>query len=387
MRYGLKLILSVAALGLLFYGIFQMRTPESASAPEKAVVASEDSNPAPPPKDLSSNLDRVPIGNVVAEQYGAVICPDSKAFEAFDVAWVRALPTNPPSDSTSMADAAKTNGCNYIHPGTSLVSEAETSNSGGSRPLVIVTAKMPDGTAIRGVTFSNMLYLIPKGDVVAADIGAIICPDANAITAYKDASTAWIDSNKPNMSAKELKAAARSSVEGLARSAGCNYVLPGASLVSEGGIEGGQGYGANLNLIVTAQMPDGTTTRGVTLPIMITQNQQPTAEPSAIQPEVPQELETQQVDAATQATKQAPTAGAVPVSPQAKAFTDCISSRATSGQYSSLDGGKSAMRLLGDCPDQWKKYLDACIRSGDTDGNCTLKTAILAQAALKLLNK
>jgi hypothetical protein len=90
----------------------------------------------------------------------------------------------------------------------------------------------------------------------------------------------------------------------------------------------------------------------------------------------------------TQATlPQTPTADAAPVDPQAKAFTDCIISKAKNGEYSSLDGGKSATRLLGECPDQWKEYVDACMRSGDTDGDCTLKSGILAQAALKLLNK
>jgi hypothetical protein len=73
--------------------------------------------------------------------------------------------------------------------------------------------------------------------------------------------------------------------------------------------------------------------------------------------------------------------------PQTKAFTDCLISKAQNSQYSSFDGGKSAMQLLGDCPDQWKEYVDACMRSGDTDGNCTVKSAVIAQAALKLFNK
>jgi len=84
---------------------------------------------------------------------------------------------------------------------------------------------------------------------------------------------------------------------------------------------------------------------------------------------------------------QTPTADAPPVDPQAKAFTECLVSKAKNGQYSSFDGGKSATRLLGECPDQWKECVDACVASGDTDGNCTLKSGILAQSALKLLNK
>lgn len=104
------------------------------------------------------------------------------------------------------------------------------------------------------------------------------------------------------MSAEEYEAAAKGSVEGLAKSAGCNYVVPGTSLLSEGGVEGGHGYGANLNLSVTAQMPDGTTIRGLTLQIMTTKSQQqptianqqivetdsksPTAEPETQQADV-----------------------------------------------------------------------------------------------------
>src|ERR1700686_3407259 len=45
------------------------------------------------------------------------------------------------------------------------------------------------------------------------------------------------------------------------------------------------------------------------------------------------------------------------------------------------------LQLLGDCSDQWKECVDACMRSGDTDGNCPPKSGILAQAALNLLNK
>ncbi len=70
-----------------------------------------------------------------------------------------------------------------------------------------------------------------------------------------------------------------------------------------------------------------------------------------------------------------------------KAFGDCMISEAKNGQYSSFDGGESALRLMGQCEDQWKAYVDACVQSGNTDGNCTLQSGILAQAVLKLLNK
>ena len=70
-----------------------------------------------------------------------------------------------------------------------------------------------------------------------------------------------------------------------------------------------------------------------------------------------------------------------------KAFTDCMLSKAKLGSYSSADGGRSSVRLLGECPTEWNAYVDACVGSGDTEGNCTLKSGVLAQAALKLLGK
>jgi len=45
------------------------------------------------------------------------------------------------------------------------------------------------------------------------------------------------------------------------------------------------------------------------------------------------------------------------------------------------------MLLMGECDATWKAWHDQCMASGDTDGNCTLKAAMLAQSALKLLGK
>ncbi|MDR3499932.1 MAG: hypothetical protein P4L72_11990 [Parvibaculum sp.] len=70
-----------------------------------------------------------------------------------------------------------------------------------------------------------------------------------------------------------------------------------------------------------------------------------------------------------------------------KALSKCLLSRAKKGLYTSSDGGKSALRLLGECDHEWTRYVDACTQSGDTDGNCTLKSGLLAQAALKLVGK
>ena len=85
---------------------------------------------------------------------------------------------------------------------------------------------------------------------------------------------------------------------------------------------------------------------------------------------------------ATDGTKAGPSASVVE-----KKFTDCLLAKARQHQYSSFDGGKSAIQLLGDCQAQWNTYEDACMASGDTDSSCTAKSAILAQTALKLLNK
>jgi hypothetical protein len=97
--------------------------------------------------------------------------------------------------------------------------------------------------------------------------GAIICPDSKTFAAYDDAAMKWfVSSSGPNGSTP--KSSVIESVEGLAKSNGCHYIGPETSLVSEGGNPIGS------LAIVTAQMPDGTTIRGVTFPTMITQNQQ-----------------------------------------------------------------------------------------------------------------
>jgi hypothetical protein len=136
-------------------------------------MRSEDSSPAPPSKDTSSSLGSVVVatpsrnpilkGNVVPSNdgFGAVICPDSKALATYDDAamgWFAS--SSGPNASTAKSSViesfeglAKSNGCDYIRPGTSLVSEG--GNPIGS--LAIVTAQKPDGTTIRGVTFPTMI--------------------------------------------------------------------------------------------------------------------------------------------------------------------------------------------------------------------------------------
>lgn len=109
-------------------------------------------------------------------------------------------------------------------------------------------------------------------------------------------------------------------------------------------------------------------------------------------PTVPQSHESAtEIPAATPEWASAP---AVPSEPPAATKTNikdtlntCLLSEAKEGEYSSLDGGKSAVRLLGECDDQWHAYVGACMKSGQTDGKCTLSAAVLAQAALKLAGK
>jgi hypothetical protein len=74
-----------------------------------------------------------------------------------------------------------------------------------------------------------------------------------------------------------------------------------------------------------------------------------------------------------------------------KAFTDCLLSQGQNGSYTSFDGGRSAIRLMGQaCKAQWDAWQDQCIAKGGTDGGpggCTMQAGLLAQTALKLLGK
>lgn len=70
-----------------------------------------------------------------------------------------------------------------------------------------------------------------------------------------------------------------------------------------------------------------------------------------------------------------------------KQYVNCLSEKAKSGSYISNDGGKSAIRLVGACEAEWHAWSDRCIADGGTDGDCTLKAALLAQTALRLSGK
>ena len=77
--------------------------------------------------------------------------------------------------------------------------------------------------------------------------------------------------------------------------------------------------------------------------------------------------------------------------PITEAFIECLLSQGQNGSYTSFDGGKSAIKLMGEaCKSQWDAWQDQCIAQGGTDGGpngCTMQAGVLAQSALKLLGK
>jgi two-component SAPR family response regulator len=70
-----------------------------------------------------------------------------------------------------------------------------------------------------------------------------------------------------------------------------------------------------------------------------------------------------------------------------KTFVECLSEKSKNGAYSSFDGGQSAIRLLDDCNVQWKEWHSRCMADGTSDPDCTLRSGLLSQAAIKLTEK
>jgi hypothetical protein len=102
---------------------------------------------------LVSSPSKVPMlkGDVNAANlrgFGAVICPDSKAFAAY-------LDTfdAPNKKTTSDLENMRRFGCSYFPPGTAMVSEGGDPN--GS--LVAVKVNLSDNRTVVGVTFSNWI--------------------------------------------------------------------------------------------------------------------------------------------------------------------------------------------------------------------------------------
>jgi hypothetical protein len=71
-----------------------------------------------------------------------------------------------------------------------------------------------------------------------------------------------------------------------------------------------------------------------------------------------------------------------------KEYAECLTEKVKVGDYSSFDGGASALLLMNQCEPQWRLYSNECVNTGEgSDGECTLKAGILAQAAIKIQNK
>jgi hypothetical protein len=71
----------------------------------------------------------------------------------------------------------------------------------------------------------------------------------------------------------------------------------------------------------------------------------------------------------------------------AQAFSLCIDGESHKAQYTSFDGGHSALLMLGACETSWKAFVAECVARGDTEQTCNLTSAIAAQIALKKLGK
>jgi hypothetical protein len=80
---------------------------------------------------------------------GAFICPDEDRLAALSD---DALDTSRKQHAVNELEEYKRFGCSYVPPGTEMISQG--ANEHGA--LAIVSAKLPDGTTIHGVTFPNM---------------------------------------------------------------------------------------------------------------------------------------------------------------------------------------------------------------------------------------
>jgi hypothetical protein len=66
-----------------------------------------------------------------------------------------------------------------------------------------------------------------------------------------------------------------------------------------------------------------------------------------------------------------------------KKFVNCLQNSEGSGLYSTSDGGKSAIKLVGECGTSFDDWQDACIARGLKAGICNVNAAVLAQIAIK----
>ncbi len=71
-------------------------------------------------------------------------------------------------------------------------------------------------------------------------------------------------------------------------------------------------------------------------------------------------------------------------------MTYCLLPEAQYGQYSSFDGGRSALKLLEKCGSEVAAFLEECEKTNgqpDADKTCLTTAAIAAQVAIKSFGK
>jgi TonB family protein len=112
---------------------------------------------------LTTLPSKVPIreGQGVAtdlEGAGAVICPDADALARIATEWARSGPEKQYLPDQKQLDIY---GCSYVRPGTPMISEGPNLQNS----LAVVTAKLPDGNEVHGVTFPGMfVWMRPRED-------------------------------------------------------------------------------------------------------------------------------------------------------------------------------------------------------------------------------
>jgi hypothetical protein len=101
---------------------------------------------------------RIPEGEGIAATdssgSGAFICPDEDHLAALSD---NTLDTSRKQNAVNESEDYKRFGCSYVPPGTKMFSQG--ANEHGS--LALVSATLPDGTTINGVTFPTMFIKIP----------------------------------------------------------------------------------------------------------------------------------------------------------------------------------------------------------------------------------
>ena len=71
----------------------------------------------------------------------------------------------------------------------------------------------------------------------------------------------------------------------------------------------------------------------------------------------------------------------------AKHLSYCMAPKAQFGQYSSFDGGKSAVKLTLECQKEMMEYMDNCKEAGRTIDDCLWELGIFAQVTIKMFGK